>query len=133
MLVLRPRAVSFAGAAWPGVERLAIDRLAARTVREWSGDGPYPTLVDVPEQFVRVRVVQALDASALASPRPGDLGTLRVEVSPGADEGRRLVRVACVVESVTHEVSGARAVRVVTLIAQSQDGDDDPVVVTYAS
>lgn len=133
MIILRPDRVSFAGSDWNGVERLAIDRVGSRMVRGWSEDGPHAVFVDVPEQTVRVRVTLAADRTMLTSPRPGDLGQLRVELSGGGDEGRRLVRIDAVVESVTHDIAGARAVRTITLTAVSDDGDDDPVLVTDAS
>jgi hypothetical protein len=133
MIILRPDRVTFAGVNWNGVERLAIDRLGTRVVRGWSEDGPHATFVDVPEQTVRVRVALAADRTMLNSPRPGDLGQLRVELAGGGDEGRRLVRIDAVVESVTHDIAGSRAVRTVTLTAVSDEGDDDPVVVTDAS
>lgn len=133
MMILRPDRVTFAGTEWSGVERLAIERAASRVVRGWSEDGPHAVFVDVVEQTVRVRVTLAADRTMLTSPKPGDLGQLRVELSGGGDEGRRLVRIEAVVESVTHDIAGARAVRTVTLTAVSDDGDDDPVVVTDAS
>ena len=133
MIILRPNTVTFAGTPWPRVERLAIDRVATKTVREWSEGGPYPTLVDVPEHLVRVRVVQAFDQTELASPRPGDLAQLRVELSRGGDEGRRLVRIECAVESVTHDIAPKHALRTITLTAQSAAGADDPVLITHAS
>ncbi|MCC5824020.1 MAG: hypothetical protein LAT64_13120 [Phycisphaerales bacterium] len=133
MIILRPNTVSFAGTDWPRVERLAIDRVAAKTVREWSEHGPYPTLVDVPEHLVRVRIVQAFDQTEMTSPRPGDLGQLRVELTRGGDEGRRLVRIDAVVESVTHDIGPKQALRTITLTAQSSAGSADPVLITNAS
>jgi len=133
MLILRPNLVTFAGDAWPRVERLAIDRVGTKVIRDFSDDGPYPTLIDVPEHLVRVRVIQAFDTTDLASPKPGDLGQLRVELARGGDEGRRLIRIDCVVESVTHDLSARAATRTITLTAQSASGDADPVLITDAS
>lgn len=133
MIILRPDRVSFAGQDWAGVERLSIDRVGTRVVRAWSDDGPHAVFADVPEQAVRVRVTQAIDQTALTAPLPGDLGQLRVELGRGADEQRRLVRIDAVVESVTHEIAGRVAQRVVGLIAVSPSGGTDPVVVTDAS
>ncbi len=132
MIILRPNLVTFAGTDWHAVERLAIDRVATKVVREWSEQGPYPTLVDVPEHLVRVRVVQNFDQTELTSPRPGDLGQLRAELARGGDEGRRVVRIDAVVESITHEIGPKQALRTITLIAQSSSGTTDPVQITSA-
>ena len=133
MVVMRPGQVTFDGATWEGVERVVIDRVATRVVKEWSDSGPYPVFVDVPEQMVRVRVRAMLDRSTLDAPVPGEFGQLRVELGAGSDVGRRLVRTDAVVESVSHEASGTRAVRVVSLIAVSGEGDEDPIGVSDAS
>ncbi len=135
MLILRPNLVSFAGSEWPNIERLAIDRVGTKVVREWSDEGPYPTLVDVPEHLVRVRITQSFDTTNLSSPKPGDLGLLRVELARGGDEGRRLIRIDCVVESVTHDLSArpSATTRTITCTAQSATGGTDPVLITDAS
>lgn len=130
MIIIRPNQVTFSGAVWAGVERVAIERSANRLIKEWSESGPYPTLIDVPEQLVRVRIIQSVDQTQMAAPRPGDLGQLRVELSAGADEGRRLVRIDAVVDSVGYDLTQSKATRTVTLIAQSAQGDEDPVLVT---
>jgi len=133
VVILRPNQVAFGTAVWPRVERVTIDRLAARTVREWSDDGPNLVFADVPERLVRARVWQSLDQTTLGAPLPGALAEVRIELSPGADEGRRLVRFDAVVESVTHEVSQSRTVRVISLLAVSDAGDEDPITITDAS
>lgn len=131
-MILRPDVVRFGGVEWAGVERLVVERSAARTVRAWSDGGAHAVFVDVPEQAVRVRVVQAADRSLLVTPVPGEQGQLRAEVGGGGEEGRRLVRIEAVVESVSYEIGGRAATRVVTLVGVSSDGSD-PVVVTDAS
>ena len=133
MIILRPNRVTFAGAEWAGVERLSIDRVGTRVVKAWADDGPHAVFVDVPEQLVRVHLTQTIDQTVLTSPRPGDRGQLRVEPAAGADEGRKLVRIESVVESVTCEITARGARRVIALIAVSDQGDEDPVVVTDAS
>ncbi len=130
MIMLRPDRVTFGSAAWPGVERLAVDRVGTRVVRAWTEGGPFPTFADVTEQTVRVRVVQSLDQTDLNAPAPGDRALLRAELSRGGDERRRLLRVDAVVESVTHEIGPRAATRTVTLTAVSDDADEDPVVLT---
>lgn len=133
MVVIRPAQVTFGGEVWGAVDRVTIDRVGTRLVREWSDDGPHLVFADVAAQVVRARVTQALDQTTLTGPLPGELEELRVELAAGGDEGRRLVRFDAVVESVTHEVSGSRAVRTVSLIAVSDEGDEDPVRVSDAS
>jgi hypothetical protein len=132
MIIIRPDRVTFDGQEWPGVARLAVDRLAPGFVREYDESGPYPTFADAPEQLVRIRLTQAIDQTQLGSPRPGDLGQLRVELG-AADEQRRLVRIDAVVESVTHDITPRAATRTVSLVAVSDAGDEDPVVITDAS
>jgi hypothetical protein len=135
VLLLNPRVVKFGGASWEGVAAVVIDRSAARLAEEWGDSGPYATFADVPEQRVRVRVVQELSGDDVGSPRPGDEGTLEFFTSPArSDGGRRRVSIACVVLGVEHEVSLKKgALRTVTLAAVSSDGAADPVVVSDAS
>lgn len=133
MIILRPDLVTFAGAEWPGVERLSIDRVATRVVKAWSDDGPHAVFVDVPEQLVRVRITQPIDQTSLASPLPGNQGQLRIEPGRGADEGRKLIRIEAVIESVTHEITARTSQRTVSLIAVSPGPNDDPVLITDAS
>lgn len=130
---MRPSEVAFGSDVWDGVERVAIDRSGARVIREWGSEGPALVFADVGEYQVRARVWQALDRTTLGGPIPGALAQVRIDLDAGSDAGRRRVRFDAVVESVTHEVSDYRAVRVISLIAVSDAGDEDPVVVSDAS
>lgn len=133
MIVMRPSEVGFGSDVWEDVERITIDRTGTRVVRGWGNGGSALVFADVGEYQVRARVWQALDRTTLDSPIPGDMGTVRIELDAGSDAGRRLVRFDGVVESVTHEVSGQRASRVLSLIAVSDEGDEDPIVVSVGS
>lgn len=130
MIVLRPDDVVFDGETWGAVVRVSIDRLSARTIEGYDETGAYASLVDVARQRVVVRVTQEIEGDALAMPIPGAIGELELIASSGSDVGRTRVRCACVVESVQHRVSDYGATRSITLIAQAQAGDEDPVVVT---
>lgn len=130
MIVLRPDNVLFDGDPWGGVVRVAIDRLSARTIEGYDESGPYPTLVDVARHRVVLKVTQEIEGDDLAMPIPGTLGELELIADSGSDIGRRRVRCDCVIESVQHRISDYGATRNITLIAQSESGDDDPIVIT---
>ncbi|GAB4384298.1 MAG: hypothetical protein Kow0022_06430 [Phycisphaerales bacterium] len=130
MLVLHPEQVSFDGQIWDGVESVAIDRLAHRLVLEWSDQGPHMVMADVPEQRVRVAMVQRLTESQITSPLPGASGQLRFEVARSAsDAGRVRVTAQVVVGEVRHEVTRRGGLRSIVFWAISSDGLSDPVSV----
>ena len=130
MIVLRPDEVRFDGMPWGGVVRVSIDRLSARTIEGYGEDGAFATLVDVARQRIVLRVTQEIVGDDLNDPALGTLGELELVAGNGSDMGRRRVRCDCVVESVVNRISDYGATRSVTLIAQSDDGDEDPVRVT---
>jgi len=129
MLLLNPRKVTFAGLLWDDVAAVTIDRSAKRTALEWSDLGPHAVLADVPEQMVRIRVVQHVARDDIGMPRPSDEGELIFHTSPaGADSPRRRIRAQCVILDVTHELSLKHgALRTITLVALSTDGAADPI------
>jgi hypothetical protein len=134
MLLLNPRRVRFGNEAWEDVTALVVDRRAARTVVEWSDEGPYAVLADVPRQRVTLRVVQQIAREDIGAPRPGQEGLLVAYTSPtGSEGGRRRVRCQAVVTAVSHELSLSRgAVRTVDLVAVSGSGAADPIMVEDA-
>ena len=130
MLIFNPEKVSFAGDDWAGVESVAVDRLGHRLIQEWSDDGPWMVFVDVPEQRVKVVVVQRLEEGALSSPIPGDSGTLRFEgAASSSDAGRIAVQMEVVVGEVRHDILRKGGLRTMVLWAVSSDGSSDPVSV----
>lgn len=134
MLVLNPEEVTFAGQAWPGVESIAIDRLAPRLVQEWSDAGPQVVWTDAPEQRVRIALVQRLDSGSIDSPLPGVLGLLRFEAARSAsDAGRVTIEAQVVVGDVRHEVTRKGGLRSIVLWALSSDGVSDPINVGGAA
>ncbi|MAY75638.1 MAG: hypothetical protein CMJ31_13165 [Phycisphaerae bacterium] len=124
MLLLRPQLVTFDGVEWRSVEKVVIERRAAKTVEAWSDGGPHVVFVDVPEQKVVVRVTQELACEDLDEPKPGELGELRFETAlNGSSAGRTAVVVTGVVVGVSYGVSrGGVSTRVVELVAVSGDG-----------
>ena len=128
MLILNPREVRFGSALWEDVVAISIDRAAHKTVEEWSDLGPYAVFADVPEQKVRVTIVQEVARDDVNVPRPGEAGTLEFHTSPTAsDAGRKKVSCAAVVLESRHELSIRKgAIRTVILAAIS-DGAADPV------
>jgi hypothetical protein len=134
VLVLNPRSVSFGSATWEGVSSIVVDRQAARTLEELGDNGPYPVLVDVPEQRVRVKVVQEFTRDEMSAPAPGEQATLQFVTAPGASTaGLRRVTLTAIVIGVEHEVSLKRgATRTIELAAISSDGRTDPVSIADA-
>lgn len=135
MLVLNPSAVAFGSATWSGVWAIAVDRRAARLVEARGDRGPHAVLVDVPEQRVRVRVVQRFTRDEPTAPRPGEMALLRFTASPGGSDAlRRRVSVMAVVLRVEHEIARGRgATRMIELAGVSVDGAADPVSVADAA
>jgi hypothetical protein len=130
VLVFNPEKVLFAGVEWEGVESIGVDRLAHKLIQEWSDDGAAMVFADVPEQKVRVVLVQRLEDGALVSPVPGDSGTLSFEVArSGSDAGRVSVSMEAVVAEVRHDMLGKGGRRSMVLWAVSSDGATDPVSV----
>lgn len=134
MLLLNPRIVKFGSQTWDNVRLVSIDRSAHRTVEEWSDDGPYSTLADVPEQRVAAKIVMDVTRDDVTTPRPGESGTLVFYTSPAAsDGGRRKVSATAVVTAVSHELSLKNgAVRTVTFALVSSAGSADPVTIADA-
>lgn len=131
MLVLNPQRVEIDGQTWTQVESIAVDRLAHRLVQEWGDEGAFATLIDVPEQRVRVMVVQMLDEGAFDAPRPGDQVMLTFEAArSGSDAGRVSVDIELVITEVRHDVSRGRGMRTLSGWGVSSDGATDPVEVS---
>ena len=135
MLLLNPRTVRFGPQTWDNIAAVMIDRAAHKAVEDWGEGGPYPIFADVPEQRIRITVIQELDRGGIDPPRPGDEDTLTLFPSPGAaDSGRKKVTAPAVVLAVQHELSLRKgAIRTITLAAVSPDGSTDPITVTDAS
>lgn len=131
MLVLNPRLVTFDQQSWQNVTAVSIDRTATKETVEWSDMGPHVALADVPEQRVTIKVIQSLDADDLDATKPADAGSLTLHTSPAAsDAGRKRISAQVVVTKVEHEISLKRgAVRTVTMVAVSPDGQADPILV----
>jgi len=132
VLLLNPRSVVFGSATWSGVTSVSVDRDAERLVSELGASGPHVVLADVPEQRVRVKVVQEMDGDDLAAPEPGEMAAMSFTASANASgAGQTEVSLTAVVTGVRYEVSRrGGAVRTVSLIAVSSDGVADPVVVS---
>lgn len=135
MLLLNPRSVRFGPHTWENIAAVMIDRAAHKAVEEWGEGGSYPIFADVPEQRIRITIVQELAREDVNIPRPGEEDTLTLYTSPGlADSGRKKVTAPAVVLSVAHELSLKKgALRTITLAAVSPDGVTDPITLTDAS
>lgn len=130
MLALNPSLVRFGGQDWRDVTLVAVDRVAARPVLEWTDLGPFPAFADTPEQRVDVKIVRALERDEPAPPRPGDSAAVEFRVAPGAGAPAHRVAFTGVVVAVRHELSGRSAAQTVQLVALSPDGAADPIAVT---
>jgi hypothetical protein len=133
MLILNPQTVRFGQARWPDVSALAIDRRPRRIIEEWTDTGPYPALVDCPEQRIRITIIQELAHADPSPPRPGDQATLSCFTAPArAESARRKVSTTAVILEVRHELSHKKgALRTITLAAIS-GGQADPITITDA-
>lgn len=135
MHVIGPGAVSFGGAAVPGVSAVRVEEKSVGLAEEWGDDGPHQVLC----QSVRRRVVvsveqplEGLDEAGAAPLRVGQVGELVVRVGRARAEGAlSVVRVAgAVVVEVRYEAGlGERSRRVSVMVGVSPDGVADPVSV----
>ncbi len=134
MLVLNPGGVKFGAETWEGVSALAVSRKATREVIAWGDGGPHATFADGAEQSVRVKVWQDVSRGDVGGPEPGEVGTL-VFFTAGAagDAGRTRASATAVVVSVSYELGGGRAERMIELVLVSPDGAADPITITDAS
>ncbi len=131
MLILNPDLVTFSGAAWAQVASVAIDRSASRLIEEHSDGGPFAVFVDTPEQRVTARVVQRLLGTDLPGPRLGDRGLVELSASPNRSQaGRVRVSFSAVITDIRIDVRPGGSTRTVTLLAVSDDGKSEPVLVT---
>ena len=130
MIVIRPDTVRFGDEHWDNILRITIDRSAAQTIHAHDETGPYATLVDIPRQRITITVTQEIIAENLQSPIPSQLALLRINTGSGSDTGNKRIQCQCVVESVTNKVSDYGANRVISLLAQSDAADQDPIEIT---
>jgi hypothetical protein len=134
MLILNPRLVVLGATKFHDVLAVSVEREAKRLVTQWSDFGPHVVFADVPEQIVRVRVVQEVMDGAPDGPRPGDTGVLSFVMSPtGLDSLRKRWSAMAVVTACTHEnVTNGRGIgarRTVECVLVSINGASDPVSV----
>jgi len=136
MLILSPRSVWFDGQRWDDVTLVAIDRVAARAVLEWSDAGRHAVFADVPEEKVTIRIARRVHAG---SPAAGENGLrcgaegelVLISAAEESVAARRRVKCRGVVVRVSHELSEkSGCVRVVEIAALSADGAADPLVIT---
>lgn len=139
MLILHPAVVKFGSTILENIAAVTLDRSPQKDVVEWSDNGPYAVMADVPEQKVTATLRQRLNREDINAPEPGSSGTLSVSTAPTAgDTGRRRLTASAVVLSCTHDIDGAwgrqqpTATRVIKLILLSPDGSTDPVTITDA-
>src|SRR4051794_38463007 len=135
MLILNPRSVTFGPARWENIRSLALDRLPRTIAESWSDAGPYAVFADIPEQSLRITVIQELSPPDLAAPIPGDRATLSFCTSPTAGDTRRQrLSADAVVLRVSHDLSQTGApTRTILLAPLSADGAADPISITDAA
>lgn len=132
MLILNPRIVRFGAIVWNDVEAITIDRTAKTVVEDFGDLGPHVTFADVPEQRVRIRIIQQPVREGVNAPRPGDQATLSFHTSlTGGDTGRRKISTTAIVTAVEHELAAPRGPRrTIALLAISDTGAADPITMT---
>lgn len=131
MLLLNPELVRFGSASWARPASVIIEQEAARLIAERSYDGPYETLVDVPQVRTIVTVAHEPDAQEAIPDTLGTRDELAVQVAaPGSDARRLRIRVRCVITSVRYRwVSPGKYQRLVTLQGEAAAGDSSPIEV----
>ncbi len=136
MLILNPSSVVLGSEAMDNVESVAVERHAERLVVEWTDAGPHAGFVDVPQQRVTARIVQALTGGTLEGPRPGQALTLSLVSSAGGESGRQRLSASGVVTGCRVDVQrtarGGSARRTIDLVLVSADGAADPVSIAPA-
>lgn len=130
MLFLNPSEVTLLGAPLRDVRSLAVDRVAARAVTEWSDAGPHAVFADVPEQRVTIVISRDVAADEPAGVRPGDQGAIQFRAGAGLDEaGVRSYSATVVALRVAHRLSRTGgAAQEIELLALSPTGAADPIV-----
>ncbi|MCC6427208.1 MAG: hypothetical protein IT435_10355 [Phycisphaerales bacterium] len=129
MLILHPKSVIFGDSRWENITSIAIERTADRLVVERGDDGAQAIFADVPEELVSIRITQDLAQDDLDPPRCGDQETLTFFIAASGSEGaRRRISAMGVVRRIGYQLAGAgRAIRTISLIAISPDGNSDPI------
>jgi len=132
MIIFWPRRVTFGAETWDGVVAVSIDRVGVRAVVEWSDYGPHPIFADSPELRTTITVSMEIMRGVVASPRPGQVAMLTVDISPNTSQSQvRRVTAQAVVVRVTHDLTVKKgAVRTIELLAVSSDGAADPITET---
>ena len=140
MLLPHPNSLTFADTPLPDATLVTIDRAAAKEILDWSDNGPHPIFADVPEQRTTITIVRTLTRGDLAAPRPGEQGDLTFVFSAAGantDAQRKRLSATCVVRDIRHELNpakpgGAHARQLITLLALSPTGTEDPITTTDA-
>lgn len=126
MLLPHPTRVTFGDLALDAVASVAVDRLAAREIVEFSDLGPHAAFADVPELRTHISLVRRPDRPDSALPLPGDQADLSFTVATGAHDARRTrFRARCVLREIRHDTAAAR--QTLAFIALSTDGAADPL------
>jgi len=135
MLILNPRTVTCGAARWDSVQSVALDRIPHRIVESWTDTGPYAVFADIPEESLRITIVQELSPPDLGAPKPGDRATLSFYTSPTAGDTRRQrLSADAVVLRISHDLSIKGApTRTILLAPVSADGTADPIAITDAA
>ncbi|MDF1808921.1 MAG: hypothetical protein P1U42_04420 [Phycisphaerales bacterium] len=130
MVVLRPSEVKFGSQVWENVARVSVDRVAVSTVDGWDDFGSHLVFVDVARQRVVIRVTQEIVGDDFDGLALSELEEFSFVGSNGTDARRVKVKADVVVESVLNKVSDFGSSRVITLVAVSEDGSEDPITVS---
>ena len=137
-MILHPASVTFADTPLDNVLTIAVERLAAREVVEFSDLGPHAAYADMPEIRTNIILVRRPSPPELTAVHPGDAGELVFTAAGGTSDAARVrVRVLCAVREVRYDFNdggagpGARATprQMLTFIALSPDGAPDPIVI----
>lgn len=132
MFILDPQRVQLGDYLLEGATAVLIDTLAEKTIEDRADAGPWPVLADVPEQRVRITIVQRLESTDLNPPPLGYGGTMRVTAARGqSDRGRVTLHADVVVLEVRYALGGGAraggAERRITLAGVSADGVSSPL------
>lgn len=132
MIWLTPHSVTLLGTTFHDVRAVAVSRHASGIVEEHGDAGPYAVFVDTPNIVVEIVIEREITreaAGVVASPAPGETGTLSLTSAPANSSAHaESIEGQVVVTSVRHKLNGGNGpVQIITCRGVSPDGAEAPL------